>query len=412
MIELDHLTGSPNRLARHYSAFRVADRLLLTGHSHQAWPDRAERGQHQAWLDAAELVDEKWQRAFEKSERVRRGFAERLGDPRGRYSLSANTHDLVIRFLSALDLRGRPRLVTTDGEFHTLDRQLRRLSEEAVEVVRVPASPAADVGERLASETTDGTAAVLCSTVFFGSGEIAGGLQELAAACRMVSAELLLDVYHHLNVIPMSLESLGLEDAYVVGGGYKYCQLGEGNCFLRFPRGCNLRPVITGWFAAFGDLENADRSGPVPYGDDDWRFAGATYDPTSHYRAAEVFDFFDEFGLSPELLRTVSQHQIGLLCRLFDELDLDEAVMTRDRSVPLDRLGGFLALRSPHAATIQKRLAARGVTTDHRRDMLRLGPAPYLCDRQLGEAVGILGEVVGELGDRASESAAVAGSAG
>ena len=26
-------------LAVHYSRFRVAERLLLTGHSHQAWPD-------------------------------------------------------------------------------------------------------------------------------------------------------------------------------------------------------------------------------------------------------------------------------------------------------------------------------------------------------------------------------------
>ena len=29
--------------------------------------------------------------------------------------------------------------------------------------------------------------------------------------------------------------------AFVVGGGYKYCQLGEGNAFLRFPPGCELR---------------------------------------------------------------------------------------------------------------------------------------------------------------------------
>jgi len=31
--------GSPNPIAHHYARFRVADRLLLTGHSHQAWPD-------------------------------------------------------------------------------------------------------------------------------------------------------------------------------------------------------------------------------------------------------------------------------------------------------------------------------------------------------------------------------------
>jgi hypothetical protein len=37
--ELESLRGSPNALARYYSSFRVSERLLLTGHSHQARPD-------------------------------------------------------------------------------------------------------------------------------------------------------------------------------------------------------------------------------------------------------------------------------------------------------------------------------------------------------------------------------------
>ena len=53
-----------NDLARHYSRFRVGERLLLTGHSHQAWPDVALQGQLDAFLDAAEGVDTKWGRAF------------------------------------------------------------------------------------------------------------------------------------------------------------------------------------------------------------------------------------------------------------------------------------------------------------------------------------------------------------
>ena len=46
-----------NPLASHYSRFHVAERLLLTGHSHQAWPDVSFDAQQQAWLDAAEFVD-------------------------------------------------------------------------------------------------------------------------------------------------------------------------------------------------------------------------------------------------------------------------------------------------------------------------------------------------------------------
>ncbi|PYR64621.1 MAG: hypothetical protein DMF88_22635, partial [Acidobacteria bacterium] len=50
-------------LAAHYSRFRVTERVLLTGHSHQAWPDVGFEAQQRAWLDAAELVDDKWDRA-------------------------------------------------------------------------------------------------------------------------------------------------------------------------------------------------------------------------------------------------------------------------------------------------------------------------------------------------------------
>lgn len=469
MISVDELAATPNALAPHYSRFRVAERLLLTGHSHQAWPDRGFEGQQRAWLDAAEYVDDKWERAFAKADRVRRGFARllhgdetvatggdatRVSATRGdaaleatarSIALAANTHELVVRFLSALPLRDRPRLVTTDGEFHTIRRQLDRLAEEGIEVVKVAAAPADDVAERLAAAADDRTAAILVSSVFFRDARIVPGLDRVMEACNHAGAELLVDAYHHLNVVPFSIRAMGLDDAFIVGGGYKYCQLGEGNAFMRVPEGRGPRPVVTGWFSEFGVLaepvgdgggavgaaagdaggsggtgdsgdpggrgaraaDAAQPGGPtsppprrgasrgttrVAYGSGADRFAGATYDPTSHYRAADVFDFFDALRLTPALLREVSQHQVRLLARDFDALDLDPALIDRDRDLDLGDVAGFLALRSPHAATLQRMLRERGVHTDHRGDMLRLGPAPYLSDAQLVEAMGVLGE--------------------
>ena len=394
---LQDLSTHPNRLAAHYSRFRVTERLLLTGHSHQAWPDRAFAGQERAWNDAAEWVDDKWEKAFAEANRVREGYRRLLGDPSGFYSLADNTFDLLVRLISALSLRQRPRLVTTDSEFYSLRRLLTRLEEEGVEVERVAAHPAVNVGERLAAATDAKTAAVLTSTVFFNSAHIAGALTRAAEACRQHGAVLVLDAYHQLNVVPMSLTDAGLEDAFVVGAGYKYCQLGEGNGFLRFPADCRLRPVATGWFAEFGELTYEQSSTGVQYNAGHDRFAGATYDPTSHYRAAEVFAFFHEQQLDVGLLRRVSQHQIGMLCRLFDGLDLDPSLIARDRRVPLQSLGGFLALRSPHAEAIWQRLKDAGVYTDQRGDIVRLGPAPYLSDHQLEEAMGHLGRIVGAI---------------
>lgn len=386
------LRAHPNPLARDYSRFRVGERLMLSGHSHQAWPDRGFAGQERAWLDAAELVDDKWGPAFERAERVRAGWRRVLGDPAAEIALGPATHDLQIKWLSSLPLARRPRIVTTDGEFHAARRQLDRLAETGlVEVVKVPAAPAESVGERIAATVDDRTAAAMVSAVFYADAAVAGGLDRAMAACERAGAELLVDAYHALNVIPFDLAGRGLEGAWVTGGGYKYMQLGEGNAFLRVPPGADSRPVVTGWFAEFDAMTERVEPGRVPWGSPASRFAGATYDPTSHYRASEVFDFFAERGLTVDLLAASYRHQVALLTERFDALDLDPAAVDRDRS-GLER-GGFLALRAPRAGELRRALNARGVFCDHRGEVLRLGPAPYLSDRQIEDAVGILGEV-------------------
>ena len=392
MTTLDSLRRAPNALSVHYGRFDVANRLLLTGHSHQAWPDVALHGQIEAFTDASAAVDGKWPLAFARADRVRAGFASLLGEPDATIALGASTHDLLVRFLSAVDLRARPRLVTTDGEFHTLRRQLARLGEAGVEVVRVPVAPVETLASRLAAEVDSRTAAVLVSSVLFETSRIVPDLASVAPACRSHGAELLVDAYHQLGVAPFSLA--GLEDAWITGGGYKYLQLGEGNCFLRLPpHAAELRPVVTGWFAEFEDLA-AVAAGQVGYAPGADRFAGSTYDPTSHYRAASVLDFFGEQGLTPAFLREVSLHQNGLLASLFDALDAPPSVITRDRSAGREAYAGFLALRSPRAGQLQGALAERGVLTDSRGEHLRFGPAPYLSDTQLETAIATLGELL------------------
>ena len=365
---------NPEELAKHYTRFRVTERILLTGHSHQAWPDVAFDAQQQAWLDTAEHVDDVWELAFEKANEVRHGFARLLDDTPERIALAANTHELVVRFLSGLPLRKRPQLVTTDGEFHTIRRQLDRLAEEGIEIIKVPAMPAATLAERLAISVDDRTAAVLVSAVLYANAYIVPHLRVVQEACERVGAELLVDAYHALNVVPFSLTEEGLQRAYVVGGGYKYCQLGPGNAFLRFPQDTDLRPVVTGWFSEFTDLSRSPAGSRVSYGPGPARFAGATYDFTSHYRAAAVFRFFEEQKLTPKKLRELNQHQIEIL----------------SGTPKNDAIGGFVAIPTPRAAKIHQGLRRKGIWSDYRGDSLRLGPSPYISDGQLNEAVEVL----------------------
>ena len=357
-------------------------------------PTAASRPRSAAWLDAARYVDDKWDHAFAQAERVREGFARLLGDAGGGIALAPNTHELVVRLLSALPLRTRPRLVTTDGEFHTIRRQLDRLAEEGLAVVRVPEAPLESLAERLGRAVDDRTALVLVSAVFFDTGRIARGLDEVARELPATRCGLLVDAYHALNVVPVSLAGEGLADAFVVGGGYKYCQLGEGNCFLRIPDGTDLRPVVTGWYSEFTALADRQRPDRVAYGAAGDRFAGATYDPTSHYRAAAVFDFFQRAGPDPGAAAPGEPApdrpaRVGLR-----RARPRSPVVSRDRDVPLGEIGGFLALRSPDATSLARRLRERGVLTDARGDVLRFGPAPYLSDRQLRDAMQALGELV------------------
>jgi kynureninase len=390
----ESLARTPNSLAPHYSRFRVTERVLLTGHSHQAWPDVARDAHLAAWDAAAERVDDKWDLAFEQADRVRDGFARLLGASRDEVALGQNTHELVVRFLSALPFASRPRLVRTDAEFHTLRRQLDRLAESRlVEVVTVSSAPVATLAARLGDRVDARTAAVMVSSVLFTTAEIVPELGLLASVCARHGAELLVDAYHQLNVVPCALAEEGLGDAFVVGGGYKYCQLGEGNAFLRVPPGRErYRPLLTGWFSEFARLTHAV-AGDVPYGEGPARWAGSTYDPTSHYRAARVFAFFEEQGLTVELLRARSRDQIARLAAGFDALGLDPRVVDRDRSTPLERLGGFLALRAPRAEELVRRLRERGVWCDSRGDLLRLGPAPYVSDAELDAGIAALGGV-------------------
>ncbi len=397
MIDLNNIFNSPNMLEEHYSDFGVSKRTLLTGHSHQAWPNVAFDGMKKCWNDTAEFVDHKWEKASEKADVVRNGYLKLMNDKSGLIALSANTHDLLIRFLSSLDWKKRRKIITTDLEFHTVRRQLDRLAEDWIEVIKVPAMPAETLSERIIQLVDDNTACVIVSKVFYLNGRIVENLGNLENTCIERGALLLVDAYHALNVLNFDIESEGLTNSFIIGGGYKYCQLGEGNCFLRFPSECELRPVITGWFSEFSKLADIKKSGEVPYGDGHYRFAGSTYDPISHYRASEVFDFFSRMGLTPDILREINLHQLNLMAMKFDNLDFNNEIITRDHQIPLIKSGGFLVLKSPYAAEISQRLLNLGVYTDYRGEHLRLGPAPYISDDKLYNTINFLNEIVQQI---------------
>ncbi|WP_138430548.1 aminotransferase class V-fold PLP-dependent enzyme [Fodinibius saliphilus] len=392
---MDTIDQLATKLTPYYLHFNVENRLLFTGHSHQAWPDIALEGLKESFTTAASQVDNKWDPAFEKAEILRNYLRKYYDDPDGLYSLAENTHLLLVAWLSSFDLKNKPKVITTTGEFHSMFRQLHRLKEEGLEVIKV--DPYEDIVSHIIEQIDDQVSAIMLSRVYFKSGLVNQHISEIAALARSKGIPLLIDDYHGTNVIPLSITEENLEDCYLLIGGYKYLQWGEGNCFLRFPKGCELRPAITGWFASFSTLDEPRNDEPVHYDDGNQRFASGTYDPASQFRAAKVVEFFEKQGLTADLLRQQYQRQVGLLRTLFLEQDFDPEIITLYHNRPLKENGGFLALRSPYARTIRAKLMEQDVFTDARGDIIRFGAAPYITSEQINQAIGKLADVVGKL---------------
>jgi GGDEF domain-containing protein/CBS domain-containing protein len=95
----------------------------------------------------------------------------------------------------------------------------------------------------------------------------------------------------------------------------------------------------------------------------------------------------------------ISRQQVGLLNTEFERLDLAPA-RARVEAMPDERRGGFLAIRAAGARAIAQQLRERGVHADARRDLIRVGPAPYLRDDQLRYTIAALGETLSALGSR------------
>jgi kynureninase len=366
-----------------YSRFLKPGRVLFTGHSHQAWPDVARDAMDKYFDISAELVDDKWSGdVMPLLDRVGRRVLARLGfSEDGAIAFGKSTHELVYRLLTCLP--ERPRIVTTTGEFHSLDRQLLRLAEAGARVRWVEAEPRASLAERLAAAVGEGADLVAASYVLFEDARIVRGLGEVIERATATGALALIDAYHAFNVVPLE-SSPAWEKAFVTAGGYKYAQFGEGVCFLRIPDHCDLRPVYTGWFADFESLEHArgDRGSAlavrVGYGAKGARFAGATFDPVGLYRADAVLNHFDRFGLDVARLSRISRRMTSRISAALINAGFDVVSPVSDAE-----RGGFVAVRVAQANEIVQHLRKQHIVVDARGSILRLGPAPYLTDDEI-----------------------------
>jgi selenocysteine lyase/cysteine desulfurase len=269
-------------------------------------------------------------------------------------------------------------VLTTANEFHSFSRQTRRLEETGrLAVTRVPAEPYASFRERFHATPTHRYDMVFVSQVFFDSGFVVDGLEELLSRAAP-GAIVAIDGYHAFMAIPVDLTRLGPRVFYMAGG-YKYAQAGEGACFLSIPTDCALRPVHTGWFSDFGRLSGAQGEA-VGYGDAAMRFWGSTFDASGIYRFNAVMRWLQGLGITP---REIHAHVAGLERRFLAGLaDANLALLPAGALTPPERFprGNFLAFDLDAAEDVERRLAARGVLVDRRGRRIRFGFGVYHDD--------------------------------
>jgi len=355
-------------------------RLHFAAHSHHLWPDASFEGQLQYWEDAAAQADHKWDKVMDQVwAEAQADVASELGsgDPSA-IVFASNTHDFLIRLVAACPRRagGPLRVLTSDGEFHSARRQFARWAETGeIELTRVPAEPFDDFSERLlAAAEAGGHDLILVSQVLFNSGRLFNRVAELAALARPEGPWVTIDSYHAFMAIDAPVTRQVAASAFVLGGGYKYAMAGEGMGFMHCPPGYGERPPITGWFAELGEL-TAPPGSSVGYTRDAMRFMGATFDPSALYRFTAIQRTLEENGITTA---RVAARVATLQAQLLDGLSgtaLGEAELLN----PLDGKphARFLAFRDPRAQRWCAELDAKGVVTDVRGDVLRIGFGLY-----------------------------------
>lgn len=352
-------------------------RLHFAAHSHHLWPDASFAGQVAAWEDAAMLADHKWDRIFaEVVPEAQRHIAGELNLPDPATIVFApNTHEFLVRIVSAMPM-ACPRILASDGEFHSFRRQSQRWSEAGrIELTTVP------LGHLVETAQTSQFDLIFVSQVQFNSGQALDGIDALAALAKPDGPWVVIDGYHGFMATPTDLSSVA-DRIFYLSGGYKYAMAGEGVCFLHAPQGFAPRPEYTGWYAAFDSL--TAKQDQVGYAPDGRRFLGSTFDPSGLYRFNAVQRMLAREGLTTA---AISAHCNGLKASFIaadplPQLQLISGVEAR-----------FLALQGEAAPAIYEALTARNVVTDLRGDVLRIGFGLYQDEADVAALVAATFEI-------------------
>lgn len=369
------------------------DSLHFACHSHHYWPDCTREAHLKYWDDSCKYVDDKWEYFFSGPllETQRLIAAELKVDSAEQIVFAPNTHELVFRLLSSLDWKKpKVRILTTDSEFYSFDRQINRLSElSQFEIHKVPTLPFETFHERFEQELNLGSwDMIFVSQVFFNSGLVCD-FQRLAARASDETI-FVVDGYHSFLALPVDFSALQ-DRAFFLAGSYKYAQGGEGACFMYVPTVATHRPIYTGWFAELAQLTSVN--GEVGYPRNALQYAGSTMDFSGVYRLRSVLELFRSEGLSTENIHSFissnQKHFLQELRKAGHAVFNDRNLFMREEALHGHFLTFSLQDTRTTIETVQQ-LKLAGIKTDSRANRLRFGFGLYHDREDIAKAVQII----------------------
>jgi kynureninase len=345
-----------------FSRVLARKELYLANHSLGRPPDRAAEDLRAAIYAWYSEMDRAWKIWTEGRERFRFLTARLVNAPGGNCIVPKTSAGQGLRaVLNALP--GKPRVLSTDAEFDSLDFILRVYRDKGrIDLKALPF-------DSFQFEPCD---LVVLSTVAFRSGKIFPYTNEVIEAAHRSKALVLLDVYHHAGVLPLDLRALDAD--FAVGGSYKYLRGGPGACWLYVhPRHHGLRTLDTGWFAK-KDVFAYERPEPPQFapGGDAW--LESTPPVLTPFQALAGLELTLELGVE-----RIREHNLALKGFLASLLPVKGAG---------EDYGAFMTLENKNAKALAEALEKQGIKTDARGEYLRLCPDFLNSRAELERAAG------------------------
>ncbi|HEX5234588.1 MAG TPA: aminotransferase class V-fold PLP-dependent enzyme [Silvibacterium sp.] len=378
-------------IARHiaplFSRVLASDRIYLANHSLGRPLDAMAKDVAEGASLWYTKLGDAWDGWMEEREAFRARIARLIGAPQPDCIVPRTSAGQGLRaVLNAMP--GRPRVISTRGEFDAVDVILKQYAALGkIEIRWVEPDTNGDFSaDALAREVDRGADLVVVSQVMFKTAQIVSGLDQLAEACHARGARLLVDLYHAVGVIPIDVQRIGAD--FAIGGSYKYLRGGPGAGYLYLsPRASesDLRPLDTGWFAN-ADTFSFERPDPPVLKSGGDAFLEGTPAVLTWYQARSGQEF--TLAMVVSRLREYSLRQLAKLRGYLAEGGLENVTGGDDRH------GAFLSIRLKNAMEIPALLEQEGVSCDARGEVLRLCPDCLTRDEELQRAVTTLHKVL------------------